>query len=344
MQVLLPVLLLCYCCCSLFAAAVGDGSVPALVGSTTSAVMTASVVKVPRPKAPFRAYSFTPNTTIAALYTGSNMNTDMGRSATNDTVRAMLAMGVVPLKNAAGPSVTGRHCEKERLNHTACVEAHAHSVQVLRGDAAAAADGIEWSGRSINEWTLHNSTHPTKEPNATLDYPRAAAEGYRLARARDPELFLAGWITNPDDTFASLMADGTFDTAMVEGYSFCPVFNCSRPVAPDCKSIPGEWGSCGHSVESYLPRLEWARRAGFINRTIFSFGWLIAESPAVPHGWTPAKLRAEATKLKTQFPEMPGCVSTLSAHECGICQMAFVTKHSVAKPSLIPYASVSASR
>ena len=120
-------------------------------------------------------------------------------------------------------------------------------------------------------------------------------------------MFLAAWVTNPDDTFASLMVDGTFDLALVEGYSFCPIFNCSRPITPNCATVPGEWASCGHTVASYLPRLAWAKRSGFINRTIFSFGWLIAQSSVVPQGWTPAKLRAEATRLKRMYPEMPGC-------------------------------------
>lgn len=56
----------------------------------------------------------------------------------------------------------------------------------------------------------------------------------------------------------------------------------------------------------YVARLEWAKANGFIDRTIFFFGWLIARSPLVPHGWTPASLRSEATRLRDQFPEMPG--------------------------------------
>ena len=56
----------------------------------------------------------------------------------------------------------------------------------------------------------------------------------------------------------------------------------------------------------YLPRLYWARKHGFINRTIFFFGWLIARSPFHPGGWTADSLRAQAVRLKGLFPEMPG--------------------------------------
>ena len=95
------------------------------------------------------------------------------------------------------------------------------------------------------------------------------------------------------------------DTRVCPADSFCPLFNCSRPIGPNCAVVPG-WGPCGHSVEGYEPRLEWARSRGFINRTIFFFGWMIARSPLVPHGWTPESLRAEATRLQDRFPEMPG--------------------------------------
>ena len=95
------------------------------------------------------------------------------------------------------------------------------------------------------------------------------------------------------------------DTRVCPADSFCPLFNCSRPIGPNCAVVPG-WGPCGHSVEGYVPRLEWARSRGFINRTIFFFGWMIARSPLVPHGWTPESLRAEATRLQDRFPEMPG--------------------------------------
>lgn len=264
------------------------------------------LLRVPHPKPPYRAYSFTPNTTSARMYTGTNLFTDMGQHTQADEVTAVLALGIVPLRNAMGPGPVGKVCSKRKMNHSACVEHFADSVRLLTAQQAAAADGIVWSGRSINEWTLHNLTRPTNAANSTLDYARAAAEGYRLAKRRDPALFLAAWITNPDDTFASLMADGTFDLALVEGYSFCPVFNCSRPITPGCNTVPGEWASCAHNVNSYLPRLAWARREGFINRTIFSTGWLIAQSRSVPHGWTKSKLRAEAMKLKRMYPEMPG--------------------------------------
>ena len=193
--------------------------------SLTATTAAPKRMQVPVPTPPFRAYAFTSNITADALYRGTTLSTDEGMHTTAADVRTMLDHGIVPLRNAPGPGPTAGKCLKKRLNHSACVELLAGSVAVARG--AAVADGIEWSGRSINEWTLGNRTTPRRGPysNATtLDFPAVAAEGYRLAKRRDPKLFLAAWITGPDDTFADLMNDGTFSLAMVEG----------------CKSGPGD--------------------------------------------------------------------------------------------------------
>jgi hypothetical protein len=238
-----------------------------------------SPVRVPQPTKPFRAWAFTPNITNDTLYHGSTLSTDEGVHTTEADVRTMLLHGVVGLRNAPGPGPTGGACLKKRLNHSACVERFAASVALPRG--AAVTDGIEWSGRSINEWTLGNRTRPRKGEWAnetTLDFAAVAAEGYRLAKKRDSTLFLACWATAPDETLAALVKDGTIDLVMVEGCarstacscygsfasaralahslaiffaadSFCPLFNCSRPVGDDCGVVPG-WGPCGHSVSS----------------------------------------------------------------------------------------------
>lgn len=177
-----------------------------------------SPVRVPRPTKPYRAWAFTPNITSDALYRGSTLSTDEGMHTTEADVRTMLLHGVVGLRNAPGPGPTGGACLKNRLNRSACVERFAASVALPRG--AAVTDGIEWSGRSINEWTLGNRTRPRKGEWAnetTLDFAAAAAEGYRLAKKRDPSLFLACWATAPDDTLAALVKDGTIDLVMVEG-------------------------------------------------------------------------------------------------------------------------------
>ena len=88
---------------------------------------------------------------------------------------------------------------------------------------------------------------------------------------------------------------------------------------------------CSDTIEGYFSRLEWARSAGFINRTLFAFGWMVPEdatgpfNPPLnathglhmpkrcdkigcdnPNGWTLPKLRASMLRLKAAFPEMPG--------------------------------------
>ena len=51
------------------------------------------------------------------------------------------------------------------------------------------------------------------------------AQSSRPAFGRDgndtPLTFAAAWVSGPDDAFAELMKDGTFDLCMIEGYSVC---------------------------------------------------------------------------------------------------------------------------
>ena len=75
------------------------------------------------------------------------------------------------------------------------------------------------------------TTYPNGTVNATVDVASIVAEGYRTAKRNNPTAFFSVWITNPDDTFAALMADGTIDLALVEGYSYCP--NASGVVNPN---------------------------------------------------------------------------------------------------------------
>ena len=116
--------------------------------------------------------------------------------------------------------------------------------------------------------------------------------------------------------FASLMNDGTFSLAMVEGYSckaYAPsLLSCSltphrAPWLSDCPGCGG-WPAgdcCSHAqattpiggdpvnwIAGYLPRLDFARKMGYLNRTIFCLGThMNARSPINPHGWTTPALR-----------------------------------------------------
>jgi hypothetical protein len=72
--------------------------------------------------------------------------------------------------------------------------------------------GGRFVGAGLDECNLHNAR--------TADEREAAAAGFRAARLALPNMFLAAWGCNTDDElFASLMKDGTFDLAMIEGYT-----------------------------------------------------------------------------------------------------------------------------
>ena len=141
-----------------------------------------------------------------------------------------------------------------------------------------------------------------------------ASEGWREARREWPDNFVAAWWAGgcPDDMFMSLMLDGTFDLAMVEGYTYCP--GCGDwPKSADCCSNTG--------VQSYYSRLDTARERGFLNRTVLCFGWIIAKTESNPLGWTKHSLKAAMVDLRTKYPEMPGVLMCESQRlPCASCR------------------------
>ena len=54
------------------------------------------------------------------------------------------------------------------------------------------------------------------------------------------------------------------------------------------------------------PRFRFARREGWINKSIACLGMLHGKSPQNPLGWTQSKLKETVLKIKNDFPEMPG--------------------------------------
>ena len=86
------------------------------------------------------------------------------------------------------------------------------------------------------------------------------------------------------------MTDGTFDLAVVEGYSYT-----GGPPYPPAPPVP-----------HYYPALDWARSHGYINRTIFCFGWILGRSQWHPSGWTNQSLRAAVRATKAAYPELAG--------------------------------------
>ena len=86
------------------------------------------------------------------------------------------------------------------------------------------------------------------------------------------------------------MTDGTFDLAVVEGYSYT-----GGPPYPPAPPVP-----------HYYPALNWARSHGYINRTIFCFGWILGRSQWHPDGWTNQSLRAAVRMVKAAYPALAG--------------------------------------
>lgn len=75
-----------------------------------------------------------------------------------------------------------------------------------------------FSGVGLDEWTLANKSD-WGSISPTVDARKMLLNGLREGRRRYPKSFVASWVTQPDDAFAALMADGTIDLAMVRTIS-----------------------------------------------------------------------------------------------------------------------------
>ena len=131
----------------------------------------------------------------------------------NATATALAARGITSLRWAscwndpyfqkADPTCTGTQCAV--ANTTSAVETF-----TSHGLVAPNQTGV--LGRGLDECNVDNGQF--------LNERELAAKGFRGARARDPDTVIAVWGANAGDTlFASLMLDGTFDLAMIEGYT-----------------------------------------------------------------------------------------------------------------------------
>ena len=149
------------------------------------------------------------------------------------------------------------------------------------------------AGRGLDECNLSN--------NKTADERAVAAAGFRLARKAQPGTIIAAWGANSgDEVFASLMADNTFDFAMVEGYTYCP--GCDDwPASGNCCSNAGiaNW-------QAYTDRLDFAKARGYLSRTLFCFGFMLGKSDINPNGWTKPMLRTSLQQLKSAYPTLGG--------------------------------------
>jgi hypothetical protein len=149
------------------------------------------------------------------------------------------------------------------------------------------------AGVGLDECNKNNAHFPGER--------ELAAEGFR--RGKRAGHLIAAWGSNAgDELFASLMADGTFDLAMVEGYTYCPG--------------AGDWPKSGRScanggtahIEQYFDRLDFARAQGYLNRTLFCFGFIQGKSAINPGGWTKSMLHAALVRLKAAYPELRGVI------------------------------------
>lgn len=88
-------------------------------------------------------------------------------------------------------------------------------------------------------------------------------------------------------------------------------------VVTDCGGgIEPPWACCSDTVEAYFLRLQLARQQGWLNRTVFCYGWMLARSQWNPSGWTAAQLRSDMLKVKRQFPELRGIAFYGHASHC----------------------------
>ena len=77
------------------------------------------------------------------------------------------------------------------------------------------------AGAAIDEWNP-SASKPGQPPSTFTNNSAAAAAGYTMGKKEWPWAFTAGWVTGQDAMFTSLMLEGSFDLAIVEGYSFNP--------------------------------------------------------------------------------------------------------------------------
>ena len=87
---------------------------------------------------------------------------------------------------------------------------------------------------------------------------------------------------------------------MVEAYSYCP--GCGNWPDNDCCATAGTL----EAVKGYWSRLDYARTQGYLNRTVFCFGYLLGKSDVNPRGWTKPMLHQAVSETKAKYPELAG--------------------------------------
>ena len=229
------------------------------VGAAATAAPPAS----PRHPVPVRAW-FQPKflDTRPEVYVGMNLITSLVEA---DVAERWSGKGVVTLKWAFGPQS----------------EYSQGKPEYYRDQCEPFIDGkpFRFAGVGIDEWNPGNERFAEES--------KLAAEGYRAARATWPDNLVVAWVTQPDDTFLALLADGTFDLAIIEGYTFIPDVG-------------------GLTLDGIRDRVNVVEKAGLIDRCIVCFGYVAAGADKAGRRMTADDLAALVRGVKKEYPQMPG--------------------------------------
>ena len=236
----------------------GIATVAAVVATGTAAPPAS-----PRHPVPVRAW-FQPKflDTRPEVYVGMNLITSLVDA---DVAKRWSGKGVVTLKWAFGPQS----------------EYSQGKPEYYRDQCEPVIDGkpFRFAGVGIDEW------NPGSERFA--EESKVAAEGYRAARATWPDNLVVAWVTQPDETLLALLADGTFDLAIIEGYSFIPDVG-------------------GLTLDGIRERASAVEKAGLLDRCIVCFGYVAAGSDKAGRRMTADDLAALVGAMKAEYPQMPG--------------------------------------
>lgn len=111
----------------------------------------------------------------------------------------------------------------------------------------------ECNPHAVQGWTVASVDVDEWMPPGEKDYA-ACAKGMREAKKQWPETFIACYVTNPHElTFQGLVADGTIDLAIIEGYT-------------------NVWNQVNWNWQGVLDRCGSMKKAGLIDKTVVLFG------------------------------------------------------------------------
>ena len=322
------------------------------IGAQVSKKIAAALLPLP----PFRMWSFAYNTTTSGPVCSNvlgNPLADHCAPANKTTPSAMPIDALYPphTYNLVNPDICWSstkpltswlnqrgvacmvwgHCWNAKLNpntNDSTAIAHFRNVIVAPATAGATSLGMDECADLTGPWGHLPNDIPGEKKMAL------AAEGFRQGKKLHPDLFVAAWNpgsnAEPDGVFGDLVKDGTINLAMFECYTHIPPYMISR-------------GGGYHDgpISQWFPRFEYARKAGWLNRSIPCLGMMFGQSELNPTGWTQAELRATVVELKTRFPEMPGIgfYGSPPGNRSNPSATFVVDVHDTATLSLIAFAS-----